>query len=157
MYLPFTPIILVSPSQPCSYERKCSLLHQRRSGTRGQKGREEGVPDASAAARNQQQQQQPGCTPPGPSSPLAAADAAMEWDCGLHLPLWVPRNERLQIEARLEGWVDSVGADVERLAQVLQKPLRPLWISQDSRIWVDQAGILGQGLRARVCESQGRR
>ncbi|EFJ52832.1 hypothetical protein VOLCADRAFT_55451, partial [Volvox carteri f. nagariensis] len=63
------------------------------------------------------------------------------WDVGLHLPLWISSNERAQIERRLDGWVDAllrVGADVEGLAKVLRKPLRPLWISQSSTIWVDQ-------------------
>ncbi|GIL59799.1 hypothetical protein Vafri_14523 [Volvox africanus] len=63
------------------------------------------------------------------------------WDVGLHLPLWVSSNERAQIERRLDGWVDAllrVGADVEGLSKVLRKPLRPLWISQSSTIWVDQ-------------------
>ncbi|KXZ52061.1 hypothetical protein GPECTOR_10g1084 [Gonium pectorale] len=67
--------------------------------------------------------------------------AEPEWDERLHLPLWISSNERAQIEARLDGWVDSllrVGADVEGLAKHLRKPLRPLWISQSSTIWVDQ-------------------
>lgn len=45
----------------------------------------------------------------------------VEWDTSLHLPLWVSENERKQIEARMEGWVESllaVGADVKGLAQV---------------------------------------
>lgn len=44
-----------------------------------------------------------------------------DWDCAVHLPLWVPRNEALQIEARLEGWVDqlmAIGADIKGLEQV---------------------------------------
>ncbi|GLI70274.1 hypothetical protein VaNZ11_015206 [Volvox africanus] len=71
----------------------------------------------------------------------ADADDGDGWDVGLHLPLWVSSNERAQIERRLDGWVDAllrVGADVEGLSKVLRKPLRPLWISQSSTIWVDQ-------------------
>ena len=32
----------------------------------------------------------------------------------------------------------QVKADIAGLANSLQKPLRPLWISQNSRIWIDQ-------------------
>ena len=32
----------------------------------------------------------------------------------------------------------QVDADVAGLARCLRKPLRPLWISQNSRIWIDQ-------------------
>ncbi|KAI8470647.1 MAG: initiator tRNA phosphoribosyl transferase-domain-containing protein, partial [Monoraphidium minutum] len=74
---------------------------------------------------------------PGQSPPSAAA---AEWDTDLHLPLWVAPNERKQIEAKLEGWVErllSAGADVRRLSALLQKPLRPLWISQASVIWTN--------------------
>ena len=31
----------------------------------------------------------------------------------------------------------QVGADVAELAQLLLKPLRPLWLSQESRMWRD--------------------
>ncbi len=31
----------------------------------------------------------------------------------------------------------QVGADIAGLAAVLRKPLRPLWVSQASRIWLD--------------------
>ncbi len=74
-------------------------------------------------------------------SPCTPADGTDPWDTSLHLPLWVSQHERVGIEARLEGFVDSllrVGADVEGLAAALRKPLRPLWLSQASTIWVDQ-------------------
>lgn len=61
-----------------------------------------------------------------------------------HLPLWVAPNERKQIEAKLEGWVERLlesGADVRRLSALLSKPLRPLWISQSSVIWTNQVRI----------------
>lgn len=63
------------------------------------------------------------------------------WDTSLHLPLWVPANERQAIEAKLDGFVErllEIGADVRGLAAQLQKPLRPLWVSQDSLIWTNQ-------------------
>jgi hypothetical protein len=71
----------------------------------------------------------------------SAADAEVEWDTGLHLPLWVPAHERQAIEAKLDGWVErllEVGADVRGLAAQLRKPLRPLWVTQDSLIWTNQ-------------------
>lgn len=63
---------------------------------------------ATAARRDAGQAVQPPCL-------------SGDWDCAVHLPLWVPRNEALQIEARLEGWVDqlmAIGADIKGLAQV---------------------------------------
>lgn len=36
----------------------------------------------------------------------------------------------------------QVGADVAELAWLLQKPLRPLWISQDSTMWLDDVPAL---------------
>ncbi|KAG2445329.1 hypothetical protein HYH02_008795 [Chlamydomonas schloesseri] len=77
----------------------------------------------------------------GNNAAAAVAPTPTEWDTGLHLPLWISSNERLQIEKRLDGWVDALlrmGADVEGLARSLSKPLRPLWITQSSTIWVDQ-------------------
>jgi tRNA A64-2'-O-ribosylphosphate transferase len=75
----------------------------------------------------------------------ASADRQGEpaWDVDLHLPLWVAEQERQQIEAQLDGWVEkllAVGADVRGLAAVLKKPLRPLWVSQSSLIWTNQVG-----------------
>eukprot|EP00878_Enallax_costatus_P015728 GHUV01016479.1.p1 GENE.GHUV01016479.1~~GHUV01016479.1.p1 ORF type:complete len:842 (+),score=292.43 GHUV01016479.1:135-2660(+) len=71
-----------------------------------------------------------------------ASDATdVSWDMSLHLPLWVPANERQAIEAKLDGFVErllEVRADVRGLASQLQKPLRPLWVSQDSLIWTNQ-------------------
>lgn len=63
------------------------------------------------------------------------------WDTAVHLPPWISHNELNQIELRMNGWVNSlfsVGADIASVAEVLQKPLRPLWISQQSLIWVNQ-------------------
>lgn len=64
-----------------------------------------------------------------------------EWDCSLHLPLWVSETEKAAIEERLEGWtkeLDASGADIQSLASCLRKPLRPLWISQRTVIWLNE-------------------
>lgn len=64
-----------------------------------------------------------------------------DWDCSLHLPLWVSETERTSIEDRLEVWtkdLESCGADIPALAMSLKKPLRPLWISQKTVIWLNE-------------------
>ncbi|CAN0901476.1 Uncharacterized protein C3F10.06c [Linum grandiflorum] len=66
---------------------------------------------------------------------------ALDWDCSLHLPLWVPETEKAAIEERIQGWVEqleSSGADIASLASCLKKPLRPLWISQKTVIWLNE-------------------
>lgn len=63
------------------------------------------------------------------------------WDCSLHLPLWVSETEKTLIQDRLEGWTMSLedsGADIASLALLLRKPLRPLWISQKTLIWLNE-------------------
>lgn len=63
------------------------------------------------------------------------------WDCSLHLPLWVSDTEKAAINDRLDEWVkelDASGADIASLASCLKKPLRPLWISQKSVIWLNE-------------------
>lgn len=86
-------------------------------------------------------------TPPGDATDATSGDPGASpgslegWDTGLHLPLWVSDQERQQMEARLDGWVEqllAVGANVRGLAAQLSKPLRPLWVSQDSLIWTNQ-------------------
>ncbi|GBG64335.1 hypothetical protein CBR_g41536 [Chara braunii] len=62
-----------------------------------------------------------------------------DWDCDLHLPLWISETEKASIAQRMDGWVDALassGADVPSLARgdVFRKPLRPLWISQSTRV-----------------------
>ncbi|DBA66398.1 TPA: hypothetical protein ACH3X2_002378 [Trebouxia sp. C0005] len=71
---------------------------------------------------------------------VKTASTDQDWDTSLHLPPWVSSNERHQIEAKLEQWVRDlcqVSGDVGRLAAVLDKPLRPIWLSQDSRMWLN--------------------
>ncbi|KAL8037678.1 hypothetical protein ABFX02_11G053500 [Erythranthe guttata] len=63
------------------------------------------------------------------------------WDCSLHLPLWVSETEKSMIEKRLEHWTnefESSGADIASIASSLRKPLRPLWISQRTVIWLNE-------------------
>ncbi|XP_065851324.1 tRNA A64-2'-O-ribosylphosphate transferase isoform X2 [Euphorbia lathyris] len=63
------------------------------------------------------------------------------WDCSLHLPLWVPDTEKSAIEDRLEQWakeLEDSGADIASIALSLEKPLRPLWISQKTVIWLNE-------------------
>ncbi|KAL6578318.1 hypothetical protein OROMI_010646 [Orobanche minor] len=64
-----------------------------------------------------------------------------DWDCSLHLPLWVSETEKEMIEKRLEGWnmeLEASGADIASIAFALRKPLRPLWISQKTVIWLNE-------------------
>lgn len=66
---------------------------------------------------------------------------SIDWDCSLHLPLWVSETERASIENRLDEWtkqLDESGADIASLASCLKKPLRPLWISQKTVIWLNE-------------------
>lgn len=59
----------------------------------------------------------------------------------MHLPLWVSETERAAIEDRVEDWarqLEACGADIGSLASQLRKPLRPLWISQKTVIWLNE-------------------
>ncbi|XP_030530176.1 tRNA A64-2'-O-ribosylphosphate transferase isoform X2 [Rhodamnia argentea] len=67
--------------------------------------------------------------------------APLDWDCSLHLPLWVSETERSTIEKRLESWthqLEASGADISSIASCLRKPLRPLWVSQRTVIWLNE-------------------
>lgn len=64
-----------------------------------------------------------------------------DWDCSLHLPLWVSETEKAMIEKRLECWtkeLEASGADIPSIVLCLRKPLRPLWISQRTVIWLNE-------------------
>lgn len=78
----------------------------------------------------------------GTSSELVNPDqGSADWDCSLHLPLWVSETEKEMIGKRLEGWdmeLESTGADIASIALALRKPLRPLWISQKTVIWLNE-------------------
>ncbi|KAK4280944.1 hypothetical protein QN277_012496 [Acacia crassicarpa] len=68
-------------------------------------------------------------------------EASLDWDCSLHLPLWVSETEKASIEERLEEWTERLkesGADIASLSACLKKPLRPLWISQRTLIWINE-------------------
>ncbi|KAJ7554870.1 hypothetical protein O6H91_05G013700 [Diphasiastrum complanatum] len=63
------------------------------------------------------------------------------WDSALHLPVWVSKTEKTNIECRIDDWVQTLktsGADLTFLIQTLRKPLQPLWISQQSLIWLNE-------------------
>ncbi|THU52410.1 hypothetical protein C4D60_Mb10t03700 [Musa balbisiana] len=64
-----------------------------------------------------------------------------DWDCSLHLPIWVSNSEKAIIETHLREWtmlLEACGADIGSLASNLRKPLRPLWISQKTLIWLNE-------------------
>ncbi|KAL9224080.1 hypothetical protein vseg_000150 [Gypsophila vaccaria] len=68
-------------------------------------------------------------------------EASVDWDCSLHLPLFISKTEKASIESRLEEFtarLEESGADIASLATSLRKPLRPLWISQKSVIWLNE-------------------
>ncbi|KAK9675867.1 hypothetical protein RND81_11G036900 [Saponaria officinalis] len=78
---------------------------------------------------------------PSDANHKTTEDASIEWDCSLHLPLFVSRTEKASIESRLEEFtlrLEESGADIASLATSLRKPLRPLWISQKSVIWLNE-------------------
>nr|AKM76533.1 initiator tRNA phosphoribosyl transferase family protein [Erodium foetidum] len=75
-----------------------------------------------------------------PNTP-AAHSHERDWDSSLHLPLWVSKTEKASIETRLEKWTEELelsGADIASLSSSLKKPLRQLWISQKTVIWLNE-------------------
>ncbi|TVU07857.1 hypothetical protein EJB05_41229, partial [Eragrostis curvula] len=63
------------------------------------------------------------------------------WDSSLHLPVWVLDTEKYAVGERIDEWTDqfeSCGADIQSLVLGLRKPLRPLWISPRTRIWLNE-------------------
>eukprot|EP01113_Clastostelium_recurvatum_P049602 TRINITY_DN9216_c1_g1_i2.p1 TRINITY_DN9216_c1_g1~~TRINITY_DN9216_c1_g1_i2.p1 ORF type:complete len:415 (+),score=99.30 TRINITY_DN9216_c1_g1_i2:280-1524(+) len=62
-----------------------------------------------------------------------------DWDLAVHTPpQTVSPTELHQIEALVEGFVaalESSGVDIVALSRDLDKPLRPIWMHQDSLIW----------------------
>lgn len=51
------------------------------------------------------------------------------------------KTEKASIEDRLEEWtkqLEASGVDIGSLASSLEKPLRPLWISQKTVIWLNE-------------------
>ncbi|KAL1555008.1 tRNA A64-2'-O-ribosylphosphate transferase isoform X1 [Salvia divinorum] len=75
------------------------------------------------------------------NEPVNPDQGSSDWDCSLHLPLWVSQTEKEMIEKRLEGWdmeLEASGADIPSIALALRKPLTPLWISQKTVIWLNE-------------------
>ncbi|MED6171330.1 hypothetical protein PIB30_039863 [Stylosanthes scabra] len=71
----------------------------------------------------------------------AIRDFKNDWDCSLNLPLWIPQTEKASIENRLDEWTQRLkdsGADIASIAACLRKPLRPLWISHKTVIWLNE-------------------
>lgn len=70
-----------------------------------------------------------------------SGNVSLQWDCSLYLPLWVSESEKAAIHRRLEEWteqLEATGVDIGSLALTLRKPLRPLWISQKTVIWLNE-------------------
>lgn len=73
------------------------------------------------------------------------APAPPWWDDALHLPPWITPIEAAKISERLDGWVQLLltsGPDLRPLARTLHKPLRPLWVSQDTRVFTNMLPAL---------------
>ncbi|KAF6141737.1 hypothetical protein GIB67_027915 [Kingdonia uniflora] len=69
------------------------------------------------------------------------SNSSPNWDCSLHLPLWVSETEKASIEDCLEKWtreLEASGVDISSIASSLKKPLRPLWITQKTIIWINE-------------------
>ncbi|GHP01922.1 hypothetical protein PPROV_000067900 [Pycnococcus provasolii] len=64
------------------------------------------------------------------------------WDTTLHLPRHVSKNERENIEKRLDEWaarlVECAPEHVSELERLLKKPMRPLWVCQTSYIFTNE-------------------
>lgn len=66
---------------------------------------------------------------------------SINWDSSLHLPLWVSKTEASKIENLLDEWTnefENSGADIDSLVSSLKKPLRPMWISSSTVIWLNE-------------------
>lgn len=66
---------------------------------------------------------------------------SLDWDCQLHLPIWVSETEKNNIAMRLNSWVENLKAceaNLVPLARALRKPLRTLWVSQKTVIWINE-------------------
>ncbi|KAI7887348.1 initiator tRNA phosphoribosyl transferase [Lichtheimia hyalospora FSU 10163] len=66
----------------------------------------------------------------------------LTWDTGFHsLPSAVSRSEHAQIEARIDEFAQrllrSGTIDMDRIASMLKKPLRPLWYTPQSSIFIN--------------------
>ncbi|KAJ3270853.1 hypothetical protein HDU76_011117, partial [Blyttiomyces sp. JEL0837] len=67
-----------------------------------------------------------------------------DWDVRLHVPPGsVSESEKLQIEERLDEFVDKVLASqnchIPYLSSILKKPLRPIWLTPDTRFFLSSS------------------
>jgi hypothetical protein len=72
---------------------------------------------------------------------IGAGRHSLDWDCQLHLPIWVSETEKNNIANLMDSWVEDLkacGANLVPLARALRKPLRTLWVSQKTVIWINE-------------------
>lgn len=70
--------------------------------------------------------------PPHPSAP---------WDCSLHFPSWISRTEHSLVTPNIAAWASDLLSTCQNSLPdcllALDKPLRPVWLSQSSLIWTN--------------------
>lgn len=63
------------------------------------------------------------------------------WDTNLHVPLWITKTEHSLITPQVPSWAQNLLStcrhSLPEALVGLQKPLRPLWVCQNSRIWTN--------------------
>lgn len=53
----------------------------------------------------------------------------------------MPDTEKIRIDSKINEWVkilETSGVDIASISSLLKKPLRPLWISQKTVIWLNE-------------------
>ncbi|ORX56180.1 initiator tRNA phosphoribosyl transferase [Hesseltinella vesiculosa] len=69
---------------------------------------------------------------------LQGIDSPQDWDTSFHsLPSAISRSEHVQIEARIDAFVDKFwkyNVDIAPMERLLQKPLRPFWLTPESNL-----------------------
>lgn len=64
-----------------------------------------------------------------------------DWDNSLHVPSWISHTERSLIEPLIAAWASDLLATCQNVLPesllTLDKPLRPVWLSQSSLIWTN--------------------
>ncbi|KAG0174566.1 hypothetical protein DFQ28_005721 [Apophysomyces sp. BC1034] len=65
-----------------------------------------------------------------------------DWDTDFHsLPSVVSHSERAQIEGRIDGFAQRLldaGVNMQHLDQLAKKPLRPIWFTPQSSLWLNE-------------------
>lgn len=77
-----------------------------------------------------------------------------EWDEALHLPLWIAANERVQLEAKMDGFMTKLlrcGVDLKELVASIRKPLRPMWVNRNSHEWSDSSFLAELAFSPVIC------